>query len=317
MTQRSFSLTIFALSLALALGVYAWFYPLNRGTLTVAAGVADYRLTVDGVPVDCAKDPCQIPRLKRGTHTVRFEKERYTPEEREVFVTRSGLVTGFMPRRIYELVASRFVPPAFPAPAFRPRLPARASGPFYSADGQSAAWVEGNDGSLWVMKREGAAQRVTHVAAGMVFEGFYGPQDRLLLLSGFTAYWVDLERRARLKTALPFTPAAALWKPDGNAALLADGGGSLFSLSETEGLALETLGRKATLKNAAWEAAGTLLSAEADEAGTLLLRRTDFTQNTQITLASAPGGAADRLVLAEDGATVYVRQQNGWLEAAL
>ncbi len=92
MENRTKNKLVFLFSLMLATAIYAWFYPLDRGILTVETGIEDYLISIGGKAINCPQNPCSNV-LKSGFYSVRIQKEKYSPQDFQVTIKRGKVST--------------------------------------------------------------------------------------------------------------------------------------------------------------------------------------------------------------------------------
>ncbi|MEK9133214.1 MAG: hypothetical protein AAB606_05950 [Patescibacteria group bacterium] len=77
--SRKQAVVFFFLTLVLAIGVYAWVFFLNKGTLRIN-GAFPFKVQVSGITKTCDASPCEIT-LEPRNHTIILQKEGFFPDK--------------------------------------------------------------------------------------------------------------------------------------------------------------------------------------------------------------------------------------------
>ncbi len=275
MSRRLKNIMVLLITLLLAGGVYGWFYPLNKGTLTIAAGSSPYTIEEGDRQTLCEEDPCEI-KLKSGLHYLRIRKEGYLSETVNVSVKR------WQTEEVS--VELKKIPTLQPA-GIAPREPDEKEGLPKTLEGQSLlapAWSpSGGQLAYWSPKDkrlkiwDGNSIRPVAALQNMEkgLEWHWSPDEKNLLgVMKTDLYFISIEKASRKKAAAPFIPQNLFWSPDSEYLLANDTKNDLYKISWTE-KTITPLAKRLDLTKAVWEGAEALVyfsyDEEADETAVL------------------------------------------------
>ena len=102
--------------------VYTWFYPLNKGILSVITEMDNYELQINNESIICEKDPCNI-KLKSGSHAVHFTKEEHYSITKTIIINRNK-ITGLKlnPKKIIVFKKTNIIPESYNKPLSKPQI---------------------------------------------------------------------------------------------------------------------------------------------------------------------------------------------------
>lgn len=291
---------VFGASLLLAGAVYAWFYPLNKGTLELKTGLTGYQALIDGQPVPCTEDPCST-RLQSGSHALLILKEKHTTFAQPVLIRRGEVITVEVDlERVYTLEPSQVIPNLRPAPPE-----------------PAALFWDPADEKVKLKRPEGPPRIITTLSDLVTPPAFYGSAGRAEWLGqvGPDLYFINTTEGSRRKRTLDFDPQNLRWSPQGDYAVLNDDKSQLFKAVFADAR-VEPLGLELDLAQSAWIDDETLFYYSTDAK----TRRTDIktyqpATARQTTLTVKFDFVATLLQWDAANKTAYVQKDDGkWYE---
>ncbi|MFH0820388.1 MAG: hypothetical protein V1908_01295 [Candidatus Peregrinibacteria bacterium] len=266
MRKRTINKLVFLLSLVLAGAVYAWFYPLNTGTLELKTGTTDYQVFLNGEPLECTQDPCST-KLKVDGYQLLIRKEKHATFSQLVFIHRGEVSTVEVNlERVYTLEPSSVVPKtnlkrALTPPADLSAVPAFA----WNAKGSTFIFLDPADERVKVRQANGSTRVITSLAnLASPLNFYWSPTETWLLAQqGRDLYFINTAEATRKKKVLKFEPIVILWSPQGDYALVNDASNALYRITP-DNQTISATDVALNLEEAAWINDATLLSYSLD-----------------------------------------------------
>lgn len=314
MKEKTKNRLVFFLALLLAGAVYAWFFPMNRGTFTLQTGAEGYEVFLNGEKLPCQADPCAT-KLKAGTYEVLLQKEQYAIV-RDAVTIRRGKTAVFTAdlKRVYTLERSMVAPNAGRRPAGPPAGLKTAAGA-WNGDESRYIFLDAEDERVKIWQKDADARPVTllkNLPANTRF--FWSPgETHLLVQAGPDLYFMNTAEASRKKRTLAFTPAAITWGVD--AAYLNDAENQLYRVDPVA-KTVEPAGIALPLSQSAWKDEKTLIYFESDAEK----RRTDVktydpASGRQVTLTVKFDFVAEAIHADKVNNVVFVRAEDkSWYE---
>jgi len=269
MENRTKSILIFVLTLVLAGLVYVWYYPLDRGEVSISAGLPDYWVMASDLSVQCAADPCLIT-LKTGSRTITVRKDGYFPVTAESVVRRLKTESITVQLKKIPTLKESAVIPSEPISLENKPLPAELAkgsvlAPAWDAKGEKLAYVDLADDKVKIWM-DGAARTVTPLAnLGEGFEFLWAPDGAMLAgMAEGDLYLIDTQRASRKKIQLGFMSKNEKWTPGGDFLMLDDGQGEIYKMG-TDGEPPSPISLKMDLAESVWDQDGRLIYYTVDE----------------------------------------------------
>lgn len=266
MTEKQKTRSIFILTLVLAGGVYAWFYPLNKGIIRVTVNLPNFILEADGKSVNCPGSPCDI-KVKSGAHRLNISKTGYVGIGRNVFVRRSQTSEESVELlKQVELKVSTFLPagPTPPRAAPEGTEPATWQAHSWSKDGKTLVYLNRETGRLMHWTQDAITPITSLKTANELVFYLSSDANRLLIQEGAALYFVDIPAATRQKKQLSWEPTAITWNPDNQSILLNDETNQLF-MAPWETREIKDVERILPLTNAVWATQSALVYYQTDE----------------------------------------------------
>lgn len=214
MKTRSKNIFIFVLIITLSGAVYAWFYPLNKGKISITLGMTDYLAYVGDQVNSCPSDPCLLS-LKTGSYFIKVQKDRFFPETKSVVVTRfQTSLLAFNLKKIPSLIPSPVVPS------------------YKETVGPKSAYWDSVDQRVKV--KEGEITKVITLItdASDSINFVWAPNQSLLLgIDGKNLYFIDTAKASRKKVILGFAPTSPLWSNTSDFVLVNDAKSNLIKIT--------------------------------------------------------------------------------------
>lgn len=293
MSRRLKKIMVLLVTLLLAGGVYAWFYPLNKGALIITTDLPPYTIEEDERQTLCEQDPCEII-LKSGLHHLRIRKEGYLAETLNVSVKRWQAEEASV-----ELKKIPTLEPVETVPVETDKkqgLPTTLEGqallaPTWGPSGQQLAYWSLKDERLKIWSEEDTRPVAALQNMEKDLEWHWSPNEKNLFgVMKTDLYFINIEKASRKKITAPFIPQHLTWSPDNNYLLANDTKNDLYKISGTERV-ITSLEKRLDLTKAVWEGTEALVyftyNEEADETSILkfnplkqetktILKKTDF-----------------------------------------
>lgn len=289
MKQKTRTWLILGITLALAGLVYAWFYPLNKGTLQITTGLNDYAIKVDaGDPISCADDPCLI-KISAGSHEITFTKDKYSPSQVHATIQRFKTENiALEPKKIMELNPSKVVPNVEKKELSPPRKikADQIVTSTWNTAGNRFFYLDKQDNRLKILDASGQEKWITVLQnlATPVTLNLSPDEKKLVAVNGKDLYLIGVDEGTRKKQTLDFAPVRLLFAGN-DAFLMNDGKDTLIKESWTERQP-KSLAMTLNLDQSVWVSPTTLLYFEVKKEGD---QATIATYNVEI-------GARDELI---------------------
>lgn len=247
----------------MVIGIYAWYYPLNKGVLSVTANLDTYSISIDGQKTQCAKKSCSL-NLKTGYHSITIEKKGYFTEDAKAFIKRGKTnKISITLKKVPNLTTSASTP-EFKTKSTKTIPPSLQStsllAPTWNNSDASLAYLDKNDNKLKIWDSKNGSKVITTLNnIGSNFYLYWSPDDKYLFgTDDKDIYYIDVQNAARNKDILSFQPSSILWSLKSDYLVLNDDKTNLykidFSIKKTE--SLNTI---INLKNSIWTKDGELV----------------------------------------------------------
>jgi hypothetical protein len=269
MKQQKKNKLIFGLLMAMAVGIYLWYYPLDRGSVSVSVGLPDYLLIGISQTVQCPTDPCLFSQ-KTGTIELKIQKDGYFPETAKVKIKRFRTETlAVQLKKVPTLKESLVAPAESPSMENRPLPdnldPTSISAFVWDTKRERLAYLDKSDEKVKIWSG-GTAKVITPLKN--IKEGFgllWSPNATLLAgLMGDELYFIDTQKASRKKIMVGFEPQGTLWGLNGETLLVNESQDKVYKLDPQENKPIP-ISLKADLRNAAWDPNGKLIYFLVDE----------------------------------------------------
>lgn len=227
---------VFLASLLFATGVYAWFYPLNKGDLNITTGLENYLASIGSQTIQCPKDPCSI-RLKSGAYSVRIQKEKYSLQDFQVTVKRGKTnELSVTLKKIPNLTVSPIIPED-KKETVEKEIPEELKSvsllaPTWHTNNQ-LAFIDLNDDRLKIRNEKGETQVITTLKnLNSEFVLYWSPEaNRLAGKSINDIYFIDIEKASRKKFTLDVLVKNIVWSPSGEFVLFNNSQNDLYKIN--------------------------------------------------------------------------------------
>jgi len=322
MSDKKQKIIAIAAIIALIGLVLIWFYPLNKGTVVVAAGVTDYQIRFDGKEwIPCPADPCSA-KIGTGAHNVDFQKEKYTSPVAQITVKRGKLsALTLKPKKIMEIRPANIVP-QLPKDEEMPPLPPGLSADnilasVWNATKDKFLYLDKADNRLKIMDATGKTSPVT-VLAGIAppLGLIWSPDEKKVIGgNGRDLYFINIEEGARKKEALEFEPLNLMWSP-GNGYLVLNGGKDGLYRLDWDARQTTALEKEIPLAQSTWLDADTLLYFTMGEGSRASIQTYDIANNAQESLIDKYDFPLDAVTYDKEAKKAYFHntQHGGWFE---
>ncbi|MFH1012860.1 MAG: WD40 repeat domain-containing protein [Candidatus Peregrinibacteria bacterium] len=321
MAQKTKNSIVFLISILLAIGVYVWFFPLNKGTLELKTGIENYRAFIEGQELPCHFDPCTT-KLQSGLHRLLIQKAKYATMTQDIVIKRGEVNTIEVDlRRVYTLEPTDTVPHTKEKPKraipITPINQVLAS--TWNADESRLIYLDSADERVKIWSPTGT-QLVTALTNIKPPLNFLWSTDQTTLVAhqGHNLYFINVAQGARKKQELNFIPRTIQLSPNGQWLVMSDENGSLYQI-HTQDQKLTSTQISADLAYGAWIDEGTLLYFTANPE----TNRTDILTYTpengrQVTLTVKFDFLATRMAYDAENKTAYLQKNDEkWYELRL
>ncbi len=263
MKNRTKNILVLAFTLVLAGVIYAWYYPLDRGSVSVSTGLTDYWVMAADQSVRCPLDPCVIS-LKTGSRTLTLRKDGYFPGTAESNVERFKTESIVVQLKKIPTLKESLVVPTEPITIEKKPLPSDLSqatilAPVWDEKGEKLAYVDlgSNEVKVWA---DGTSKIVTPLEnLGEGFKFIWAPNGSTLAgLVNEDLYIIDTQMSSRKKIQLGFVSKNAKWSPSSDFLILNDGQNKTYKMGIT-GEPVSAMGLQVDLGNAVWDQDGRLI----------------------------------------------------------
>lgn len=323
MTNKTQNILILAVTALLIGMIILWFFVLNKGTVTITAGVGDYSVKINNITTICTADPCSI-RSKIGTYGLIFNKDGYNSVSAKVEVTRGKISqVALNPKKKVEIMPSVVVPKT--EKDIPKILPTDLNientiSPTWHQDGR-ILFLDKGDERLKIRNTDGKIRLVTILKTITPPIDFYWSGDgaRVIGLQKGDLYFVDIEQGARKKQVLEFAPVSIIWSQKSDF-ILADNGSSGIYRINWEDRQPVKLEQEFTLDQSEWIDDTTLLIYSLDiENNKTIIWILDPSSGTTETLVERYDFPMDNMVYDKEAGKAYLRnsKENAWYEISL
>lgn len=234
MQNKSKNIIVLITVLILSGLIYAWFYPLDNGTLKISSNETGFQIMVGNQSFDCSGSPCNI-KLKTGASLLRATKEdRYEIVE-PISIRRFKtfpLELNF--KKVPSLRVSNYQPVK---KVGLPLIPKE----LITANGDSVSWNHNNtafsyldetDHLLKVWEKDSGLTTITTLQkVNQDAKIIWSPNEEIILITDKSAIFViNIESSSRKKIPTAFYPINIMWAKDSQSAWLNDAKNKLYEL---------------------------------------------------------------------------------------
>lgn len=254
MTTKIKNVLVFSFTILAAAAVYIWFYPLNKGALSITADLSSYLVFTEEETVQCSQNPC-ITTLNTGLHNIKVQKDKYYPENLSVEISRGKtkeITIKF--KKIPTLNISTKIPKDLSEKETLPEsIKNSVLVPEWDKTGKLLAYIDQNDERLKVWNEKTGSKTITSLKSiGSGFKLYWSPDNKYIFGNdGKDAYFIDVEDASRHKKILDFMPQNAIWSSTSDYLLVNDDSDGLYKL-DFSGMATEYLDADIDLKDSIW-----------------------------------------------------------------
>ncbi|MCK5600267.1 PEGA domain-containing protein [Candidatus Pacearchaeota archaeon] len=255
MEEGKKSIVVFIVLMAIAVGIYVWSYPLNKGSLKITSNLSNYLVFFERSSRECFESPCEIT-LKPGSHQIKVQQDGYFPETIQTTIKRGrGKELSFELKKIPNLMVSETVPKKKNENKALPQEINEQGTLTYSwnENADQLAFIDQTDSKLktWKNNEIKIITSLKGVSNKLKLnwvpdnQNIFGQEEKVV-------YFIDTEKASRKKRILDFTPKNLMWIPETNNLLVNDENSNVYQISIMEEDEKE-MSFKLNLKNSAWE----------------------------------------------------------------
>ena len=264
MTTRIKNVLVFCAALLLAAGVYVWFYPLNKGILSVSTDAVEYLIITDEKNVECLQNPCVLP-FKTGLHNIQIQKDGFFPETIQIEIKRgetNNVSVQF--KKIPSLNESDYLPAD--ETKLQKSIPEALGGlsvlaPAWDQMDSNLAFIDQQDDRLKILDSDENIKTI--VALKNISDGFklyWSPDSKCLFgTEGSDIYFINVAKASRKKNILGFAPRNVTWALEGGYLFINDDENNLYKIDMDEEK-IEPLAIEFDLSNSVWDEDNFLVS---------------------------------------------------------
>jgi hypothetical protein len=257
MNIRSKNILVFCFMLLVAIAIYIWFYPLNKGSLSISSNVDAYYVSADDINFECTANPCQLS-LKTGFYNIKIQKDKYLPEAVAVNIIRgntSDISIALKKNPILSI--SKIVPPS--DNKVQNTLPKIIEDISYAAAewnsaGDMLVFLDRTENKLNIWTEKGGIKTITSLKnISDNFKLYWSPDSKYLLgAEKNDIYFIDIEKASRKKISIGFVPINIKWSQKSEYLLANDDENGLYKIDFVKKSA-EPIVIILPLANAVWE----------------------------------------------------------------
>ncbi len=249
MSTRLKNIFIFLITILLAGGVYIWFYPMNKGSLSVTANQSQYSLLIDGESILCDLDPCKTV-LKSGFHNITAQKSGYLPETINIQIKRGDIKNVSI-----DFKKTPVLNPSSVIPEEKQTL-------------KELPFLDSKDDKLKIRKEGGELKIITTLKniRGQLNLYLSSGGEYLLGNVGYEFYFIDIKKTSRKKQVSDFVPKNITWSPGSKYLLMNNLTNELYMVNFATQL-IEPIEVALDLNNAVWSDENNLIYFDYDEEG--------------------------------------------------
>ena len=256
MINRSKNILVFILVLLIAAAIYAWFYPLNKGSISINANVDDYLVMTDDKIIQCIQNPCSIS-FKTGSVNLKIQKDGYTTQSISSTVKRwstSNIQIDILKNpsleQIQEIPEEDVI--------YEKDMPEILNDYLITSygwdeKGEDLAFLDQKDEKLKILDSENNVKAVTSLKKlSADFKILWSPDKKYILgIDNADLYIINISKASRKKNILGFSPLNIKWTADSAYALFNDDENDIYSV-DLINQDIEPLAVTIDLNNSAW-----------------------------------------------------------------
>jgi hypothetical protein len=317
MRKRKKNYLGFALILSLAVFIYLWYYPLDKGNASVTVGLTGYWVLGSDFSADCLTDPCLVS-LKSGLHDLQIRKDGYFPGSASIDVHRFKTTEVAVNLRKIPSLKLSVVVPALKEDFSTKPIPQNLSAadvvaPTWDEKGEKLAFLDRGSGQIKVWS-DGTAQPITPLKnIGVGFTMVWAPdQVNLVGIDRQDLYLINTKAASRKMVKMEFVPTNLTWSPDSGFLLANDANAKVYRIG-LDGL-WSPMNLVLDLKNAVWGNAHSLFYYAQDEKeNKTVVKAFDLSTQETTEILTKYDFPVSKITLDVNGAVyLYSESQNGW-----
>ncbi len=243
--------------------MYAWYYPLNKGTLNIIANLDAYSISVNNKEVKCPKKTCSI-KLKSSYYNVSISRKGYYKEELGAVIKRGKTNQKTIKfKKISSLIVSETGPDiAAKKPKTLPIVLANTEllASTWSAAGDKFVYLDKGDDRLKIWDAINGPQIITTLK-GITgnLNMYWSPDNKYLIgINNKDIYYIDVKNASRHKDILNFKPLNITWSLKSDYLVLNDEKNNLYK-TDFSSKKIEQLSSVINLQNSIWTKGGELV----------------------------------------------------------
>ena len=264
MTIRKKNILVFCFMILLAVGIYVWSYPLNKGKLSVSANVTEYQIISDENTLECPQSPCVI-NLKTGVHSIEVQKNGYLSSTISIQIIRGRTIDSDVELiKIPTLNLSEVVPAEKSNNA--KNIPAILEGqtiisPVWNSDESNLAYIDTDEEKLKIWAGDNDIRVITSFKnISDEFELSWSPDNQYLFgKEGINLYFINISKASRKKNIIAFVPQNIIWTQKSGSLLFNDDEKNMY-LADFSDETIKPLSIVFDLGNSDWDKNGNLIS---------------------------------------------------------
>ena len=242
-------LTILSISL-----VYIWFYPLNKGVLSVNTGMDNYELQINNESIICDKDPCNI-KLKSGSHTIHFTKEKHYAVTKTIIINRNK-ITGLKlnPKKIIVFKKTNIIPETHNKPLSKPKINEdEILASVWNKDKNKLLFLSKTDNYLQIYQKDKDNKIIT-ILKNLENPELYWSNDeeKIVAIEANSIYFIETINGGRKKKESNIEITNIIWPEQSSYLLLNNKDNELFKIAWTNKEETKKVSEDINLKQGTW-----------------------------------------------------------------
>lgn len=254
MTTRIKNVLVFSLTILAATAVYIWFYPMDKGILSITADSANYLIISEENTIQCPQNPC-ITSLKTGFHGIKIQKDKFYPENINVEIKRGE--TKKISVKFKKIPTLSLSPTAPKDKTELKTLPEKLKNqsllaPVWDESETMLAFIDQDDNRLKIWDKTGTRAVTALRNIGNDFVLHWSPDQKYLFgTDRKDIYFIDIKKASRKKDILEFDPQNTIWSLKSDYLLVNDDKNILYKIDFSK-MSTESLETTLDLGNAVW-----------------------------------------------------------------
>jgi len=263
MNPKIKKIIVLLITIFIAIAIYAWFYPLNKGYLNVTANITNYSIASDGQSIKCPQKVCKI-KLKSGSHNVRIQKDGYFWEDIRVIIKRGNVSKATTNFKKIPTLKKDSSTPTFKEEVKRTLPPLLKDispiAPTWNKSGTALTFVDKKDNRLKIWDKKNGAQTITVLKnLGKNFNLNWSLKNKYIFGSDDKdVYFIGVAKAKRKKDVLTFMPKNITLPSKGDYFLANDDKNNLYKIDLLK-QKVEPLKSELNLQNSVWDKYGKLI----------------------------------------------------------